>query len=268
LVPDDLPFQTKPQIALVLIEEIIGKNLFAAKWIGCDAAFGSDPTFLASLPKGLYYLANIRSNTQVFLKNPKVGLPPYPGRGRRPKRRKVLAGQPQPKTVAQIAKSRKTTWHPMILAEGAKGPILAEIACLRVFPSYLGLPQETSVWLLMRRTPDGQIKYAFSNAPEDMPLAELAQASTLRWGIEQCFEDGKGHVGMGKYEHRSWPAWHRHMIYVFLALHFLFRLRLRFKKNSSADSAAGPQTRRSRPASPFSDVAGSDRTCQISYASQ
>jgi hypothetical protein len=35
---------------------------------------------------------------------------------------------------------------------------------------------------------------------------------------------------MDHYEHRSWPAWHRHMLYVCLALHFLLRLRLRFKK--------------------------------------
>src|SRR5208337_1685790 len=230
--------------------------------------FSSDPTFLASLPKGLYYLANVRSNTQVFLKKPKIGLPLYSGRGRRPKRRKILAGQPQPKTVAPIAKSRKTVWQPMILAEGAKGPILADIACLRVFPAHEGLPQETSVWLLMRRTPDGQIKYAFSNAPEEMPLSELAQASTLRWGIEQCFEDGKGYTGMGKYEHRSWPAWHRHMTYVFLALHFLFRLRLRFKKNSSVDAPASAQTGYSGPPLSIFESTRSDRNCQISYPSQ
>jgi len=267
-VPNDLPFQTKPQIALALIQEIIEKNLFAVRWVGCDATFGSDPAFLDSLPKGIYYLANVRSNSQVFLKKPQIGLPYYSGRGRRPKRRKVLAGQPQPKTVAQIAKSRKTVWKPMALAEGSKGPILAHIACLRVFPASAGLPQETSVWLLIRRTADGQIKYAFSNAPEDMPLSELAQASTLRWGIEQCFEDGKQHTGMGRYEHRSWPAWHRHMIYVSIALHFLLRLRLRFKKNSCTDSAAGPQTRLSSAPSALSDVAGSHRTRQISYAPQ
>jgi SRSO17 transposase len=268
LVPSDLTFQTKPQIALALIKEIVEKNLLGTRWIGCDATFGSDPTFLASLPKGLYYLANVRSNTQVFLKKPPIGLPLYSGRGRRPKRRKILTGQPQPKTVAQIAKSRKTLWQPMILAEGAKGPILADIACLRVLPAHEGLPQETSVWLLMRRTLDGQIKYAFSNAPEEMPLSELAPASTLRWGIEQCFEDGKGYTGMGKYEHRSWPAWHRHMIYVFLALHFLFRLRLRFKKNSSVDAPASSQTGYSGPPLSLFESTGSDRNCQISYTSQ
>jgi len=268
LVPEDLSFQTKPQIALSLIQRILEKKLLAVQWVGCDATFGSDPAFLTALPKEVYYLANIRSHTQVFLKKPKVGLPLYSGRGPRPKKLKVLRGQPQPKPVKQIAKSRKTVWHTLFLAEGAKGPILADLACLRVFPAHGGLPQETSVWLLIRRTSDGRVKYSFSNAPEDMPLAELAHASTLRWGIEQCFEDGKQHVGMGKYEHRSWPAWHRHMIFVFLALHFLLRLRLRFKKNSSADSAPSPQTGRRRPSSPIADGEGSPRPDQISYAAQ
>jgi SRSO17 transposase len=267
-VPNDFSFQTKPQIALTLIKEIVEKNLFAARWIGCDATFGSDPAFLDSLPKGIYYLANVRSNTQVFLRKPKVGLPLYSGKGRRPKRRQILAGQPQPKTIAQVAKSRKTVWQPLILAEGAKGPIRADIACLRVFPAHGGLPQENAVWLLMRRTPEGQIKYAFSNAPEEMPLSELAHASTLRWGIEQCFEDGKGYAGMGKYEHRSWPAWHRHMIYVFLALHFLLRLRLRFKKNSSANAPPGPQVGCHCSSSPVANVPGSNRNCQVSHAPQ
>jgi len=30
----------------LLIKEIVEKNLFAARWIGCDATFGSDPAFL------------------------------------------------------------------------------------------------------------------------------------------------------------------------------------------------------------------------------
>jgi len=51
-----------------------------------------------------------------------------------------------------------------------------------------------------------------------------------RWPIEQCFEDGKKHLGMDHYENRSWTGWHRHMLYVMLAMLFLLRLRLRFKK--------------------------------------
>ena len=68
----------------------------------------------------------------------------------------------------------------------------------------------------------------------------------MRWPIEQCFEEGKSHLGMGDYEHRSWPAWHRHMMYVFLALHFLLRLRLNNKKNSCVNVTSGSEIDRSR----------------------
>ena len=116
----------------------------------------------------------------------------------------------------------------MVLAEGAKGPIRAAVAALRVYPARDGLPRATPVWLFLRRLEDGQLKAAFSNAPADPPLVALCRAATLRWPIEQCFQDGKSQVGMDHYEQRSWPAWHRHMLYVCLALHFLLRLRHQF----------------------------------------
>jgi len=240
LVPEDLAFQTKPHIAGDLITTIDKTNLFPATWIGCDATFGSDWEFLDALPNGKYYFAGIRSNAQVFLSTPTVSLPPYHGHGRRPSQERIVKGKA--KTVGDIAKSTRCSWSKVVLAEGAKGPILADVACLRVYPSRKGLPQKSPVWLFLRRTADGQIKYALSNAPEDTLLSELCKAATLRWPIEQCFQDGKSQVGMDHYEHRSWPAWHRHMIYVFLSLHFLLRLRIRFKKNSGTDVAASQDT--------------------------
>jgi SRSO17 transposase len=236
LVPETILFQTKPQIAAELIDKIDRANLFPAKWIGCDAAFGSDWDFLESLPQDKYYFAGIKSDTRVFLAKPKVGVPSYSGRGPRPWKPRVMKGAVH--TVAKIARSKKLAWKRVVLAEGAKGPILADVACLRVYPFRDGLPKDSPVWLFLRRMEEGKIKYAFSNAPETTPFAELCQAATMRWPIEQCFEDGKSEVGMDQYEHRSWPAWHRHMTYVFLALHFLLRLRLRFKKNTGADTAA------------------------------
>ena len=239
-VPDDLVFQTKPQIAGELIEKIDQTQLFPAKWIGCDATFGSDWEFLDALPKGKYYFAGIRSDAQVFLRKPTVAVPPYRGRGRRPRKARILKGKAV--TVGDLATSERCSWSTVVLADGAKGPIVAEVACFRVYPSRHGLPHESAVWLFLRRTADGQIRYAFCNAPKDTPLSELCRAATMRWPIEQCFQDGKSQVGMDQYEHRSWPAWHRHMIYVSLALHFLLRLRIRFKKNSGADPPASEDT--------------------------
>ena len=234
LVPEDLAFETKQQIGLELIENVIASGLFPAKWIGADAAFGSDIDFLNALPKDLYYFAGICSDTLVFTQKPKVGLPPYKGRGRRPSKLKVLAGQPKAKTVSDIACSKQLSWKPVIVAEGAKGPIVAKVARIRVYLARDGLPVGDPLWLFLRKNTDGKIKYAISSAPKQIAFSELIKASTMRWPIEQCFQEGKDQVGMDYYEHRSWPAWHRHMTYVFLSLHFLLRLRLKFKKNSTA----------------------------------
>jgi SRSO17 transposase len=239
-VPADLAFQTKPQIARDLLARLAQTARFPATWLGCDAVFGADWAFLDAVPSGLCYFAGIRSDTLVFRTRPRVHVPRYRGRGRQPTKPRVTRGQAVP--VRQLARAKRCPWTPVVLAEGAKGPIRAEVAALRVYPAQGGLPRE-AVWLFLRRTADGQLKYAFSNAPADTPLAELCRAATLRWPIEQCFQDGKSQVGMDHYEHRSWPAWHRHMLYVCLALHFLLRLRLRFKKNAGPDAPAGAPPR-------------------------
>ncbi len=262
-VPEDLVFQTKPQIARALVETIDRTNLFPAKWIGCDATFGADWEFLESLPQGKSYFASIRSNAHVFLQKPVVGLLPYHGRGRRPTKLRIIKGQAS--RVDTIAQSKQCSWTTVILAEGAKGPLRADVACFRVYPSRNGLAQESPVWLFLRRMEDGQIKYAFSNAPHETPLSELCEAATLRWPIEQCFQDGKSQVGMDHYEHRSWPAWHRHMMYVFLALHFLLRLRIRFKKNTGAHASASADTGGGRAATQDADTRLCPGTRDISY---
>jgi SRSO17 transposase len=249
-VPTDLTFQTKPQIARELLARVAPR--FPATWIGCDAVFGADWAFLDAIPPGTAYFASVRANTPVFLTRPRVRVPRYRGRGRKPTQPRVTQGRAQ--TVGAIAQSPACPWTPVVLAEGAKGPIRAEVACLRVTPAVGGLPRDTPVWLFLRRLEDGQIKYAFSNAPADTPLAALCRATTLRWPIEQCFQDGKSQVGMDQYEHRSWPAWHRHMLYVFLALHFLLRLRLQFKKNAGLDAAASPHAGGSGVAVPSVDA--------------
>jgi SRSO17 transposase len=241
LVPADCGFRTKPEIAWDLLARLAQTNLFPATWLGCDSVFGADWGFLDGLPPGLCYFAGIRSDTRVFRTRPRVHVPRYRGRGRKPTKPRVTRGRAVP--VRQLAQSKRCAWTPVVLAEGAKGPIRAEVAALRVYAARDGLPRESPVWLFLRRTEDGQLKYAFSNAPAATPLAELCRAATLRWPIEQCFQDGKSQVGMDHYEHRSWPAWHRHMLYVFLALHFLLRLRLRFKKNAGLDAPAGAPAR-------------------------
>jgi len=66
-------------------------------------------------------------------------------------------------------------------------------------------------------------------------MQEMCQVCTMRWPIEQCFQEGKSELGMDHYEHRSWIAWHRHMTFVFIAQLFLLLIRIRFKKSACFD---------------------------------
>ena len=84
LVPENLSFQTKNEIASDSVKSVI--KTFPARWVGCDASFGSDIEFLKSLPDSVFYFADIKSDSKVFLEKPEVGIPPYSGKGKTSKR--------------------------------------------------------------------------------------------------------------------------------------------------------------------------------------
>ena len=228
-IPEATEFRTKLQLALELLEGLRKRGLFHARWIGCDCTFGSDWKFLDEVGRHSWYFASVKSTTLVWLHQPQMRIPRYRGRGRRATKPQLISGPAV--TVAEIAKGNAVSWQLMKLAEGAKGPIMAEVARIRVIPSRDGVPRK-ECWLYIRKYPDGEIKYALSNAVRSISYRKLNRASTLRWPIEQCFQEGKEQLGMDHYEHRSWQGWHRHMLFIFLAQLFLLRLREQFKKKA------------------------------------
>ena len=229
-IPDSTVFKKKPELAGEMIKEAYASGLFPAKWITCDTAFGNNPDFLDNLPDDLFYLADVPSNTHVWRSRPKTCIPPYCGNGRKPSKVHLKKGEPKSVHVSEIGKGPSLDWKAVILDEGAKGPVIAKIARLRVIESRDALPGEER-WLFLRYCPESkETKYFLSNAPEDIPFEEMSRVCILRWPIEQCFKEGKSEVGMDHYEHRSWLAWHRHMTFVFIAQLFLLRLRHTFKK--------------------------------------
>jgi SRSO17 transposase len=234
-IPDGTEFQTKNKIALDLISESQKSGLFPAKWITCDSFFGRDSDFLDQLPKALYYFAEVPCDTKVFKERPQCEVPQYCGRGRKPTRKTCKLA---PVSVSRLVKDLSLHWKQKVLAEGTKGPLVAQVTRLRVITSRDGLPGK-ECWLFIRKTVEtGEIKYFVSNAPVDISFEQMCQVCILRWPIEQCFQEGKSHLGMSHYEHRSWEAWHRHMTFVFIAQLFLIRIRHKFKKNSNPDSTS------------------------------
>lgn len=236
--PQELVFKTKPQIALELLQNAEATGTFTGNWVGVDSFFGSNPEFLDAVGEKYYYFADIRSNTQVWLERPEIGLPPYKGRGPYPQKEKPLT---EPASVSVIAGDPSLSWQTVSIGEGAKGPIIAEAARLRVIGQRGGLPGK-ECWLFLRKNVDGEVKYALCNARQDKPMEEMVQMSAKRWSIEQLFQEGKSYLGMSDYEVRSYTGWHRHMTLVFLIMHFLLSVRLEFgqKKHLNAPTGQAP----------------------------
>ena len=235
-IPEDKEFSTKNEIAQRMLNRAMCSGLFQARWVGCDAAYGNDHDFLdgLELPKGVWYFAATNAKEQVFREYPEMF---YPERGRgRPRKHPVLSGKPV--SVQEIAEEPSIPWETVVLAEGAKGPIMAERKCIRCFAcrkdgnrNYVKAGEE--IWLYLRKYADGEIKYFVSNAPGELPVHELDRAATLRGPIEQCFEECKSSLGMGHYECRSYQGWKRHMLFVMIAHLFASSIREIFKKKQS-----------------------------------
>jgi SRSO17 transposase/GNAT superfamily N-acetyltransferase len=233
--PEDLPYQAKPEIALALLQQAKATGAFSGRWVGCDSTFGNDPAFLDAVGEEHLYFAAVRSNTRVWLERPGIGIPPYKGRGPRPKKERPLT---DPVPVSEIAHAPTLSWQTVSMGEGAKGPIFANVARIRVIEQRMSRPGK-ECWLFLRQSMDGETKYALSNAPEDIPMEELIRAAGMRWSIEQLFQEGKSHLGMDHYEIRSYPGWHRHMCLVFLVMHFLLTVRLELGQKKLDHASTG-----------------------------
>ena len=249
LVPEELTFKTKPQIALELLAQIEQSGLFQAKWVGVDSLYGNSKEFLDAVSANYLYFADIHNNTRVWREEPIFELPEYKGRGRRPE--KKVANIPS-ESVSDIAKDDSIPWQKMYLGDGSKGPIYGDVKAVqihRAFPEENGITPIRSCWLFIRRHEDGSIRYSVSNAPVETSLQELCQASLMRWPIEQCFKEAKDVLGMDHYEFRSWTAWHRHMLSVFIASAFLLEIRLQIidKKKTVPKHSDGSVTRNRCP---------------------
>ncbi len=236
-IPEELSFQTKPEIGLQLLEVAVERGSLPFQWLAADELYGDSPAFrdgVACLHK--WYLTEIKRTTQVWPERPEVYVPDWSGRGRRPTRLNLRKPTEKATTVDElVAQIPNQAWKRATIKEGSKGPIICDFAFLRIIESRGDLPA-APVWLVIRRNleqPD-EIKFYFRNAPETIPLQDLVRLSGMRWPIETILEEGKGEIGFDNYETRSWLGWHHHMLLVALAHHFLVRLRVRLEGKAPA----------------------------------
>jgi len=216
-VPREVKFHTKPEIAIDMLRRTIAAGKVHFDWITADELYGASGDFLDALEEmRLRYVVETKKNTIVFTADPATLPGAFPG----PKARRKLGcyRYPQAQSVEKVAASLPAeAWQPLLLREGAKGPLVHEFAAVRVWAMRHYKPGPP-IWLLVRRTTEHtDLKYYVCNASAETPWQHMAIASGSRWRVEECLEDGKMHCGMADYEARSWSSWHHHMALVALA---------------------------------------------------
>jgi SRSO17 transposase len=242
-VPAPMPFRTKPELALELIDQLLAWGLHRQPVLA-DAGYGNNSAFRAGLARrGLQYMVGVESTTAVWT-------PPTPPMGLR---WLTAHGQPRPPdsgarplALRELAAALpRQAWRTLTWRQGSQGPQRSRFAACRVQPAHghahYRLELE-SVWLLIEWPADtaAPAKYWFSNLPGEVSMRRLVRLAKLRWRVEQDYQQLKEELGLDHYEGRGWQGWHHHVTLVGLAYAFLLLERRRLKKNAAADFAADP----------------------------
>ena len=229
-VPADVDFAEKWRIGLELLDG--AREWLPGSWVVGDDEFGRCSALRGALRlRQLRYVLDVPCNTLV----------------REPsERRSPLSPEGQPRRplferVDQwVARQPAGRWRKVTVRDGEKGPMEVKVLLATVQTKDEDGRVGAQERLVVLRTCEAKPRtwYTLSNARQER-RAKLAQVHGVRHGIEQLLGAGKGEVGLGHYEVRSWVGWHHHMSLSLLALWFLQLERLRLgEKNAGGDGGA------------------------------
>lgn len=205
-VPADSPFQTKPELALALLDEARAAGIPHA-CVTADADYGDNPRFLNGLEaRRERYIVAVRADFSV------ARLPT----GAPARADQVLATRP------------RRTWRTVRWAEGSRGWQRAKCVVQRAW-RVDGDGTRHAGWLIGQRPARGQPdrpeahKCFWTNvAPRrGRPLVRLVEYAHRRHWIEQYYEEAKALLGWDQFQGRRYDAFHRHAVTVMLSYSFL-----------------------------------------------
>lgn len=222
LIPDDMTYRPKTQIAVELIDRAIASGLEFG-WFTFDEGYGGKPPFLAALlERGHRYIGEVPKTFMGWSRRPVMLEGPEEPRQGRPRLFPRLAvgsapARPVQELACQIDLSFKRTFH---IKDTEKGPEVWHVGWMPFYPQVNGLPGPVHWLIVALPEAGGEAKYFVSNASAGVPLEVLLHVAFSRWHIERCFEDDKGEIGLDHFEVRNYRSLKRHLI--LSAVSFLF----------------------------------------------
>ena len=199
-VPEEVVFQTKPQLAKLMLERALELGV-PFSWVAGDEVYGSGRNLRLWLEgEGLSHVLAIKRSEKLWALTEK--------------------GPRQVRADRLASGVEETGWVRCSAGDGAKGPRVYDWSTVEIRP--LREPGR-GYWLLARRSvakPE-ELAYYVCYGPVGTTLEELARIAGTRWAIEECFEEAKGQVGLDQYEVRRWDGWYRHITLAMLAQAYL-----------------------------------------------
>jgi SRSO17 transposase len=227
-IPEEIEFQTKPELAADLVDRAAGWAVQAAPILG-DCAYGKNTALRERLHDAeLEYVLSVSEEVGVFTSATSFQVPePSPGRGRpnsrpRPDRKPEQIG-------ALIKRLGPEQFKTVTFRDGPDAKRMRSRFCFLRVRAAAAHWQKSSPfppreeWLIVE-WPKGKAQptdYWLSNLPADTKPERLARLARLRWKIELDYKQLKGELGLDHYEGRSWLGWYHHTALVTAAHGFL-----------------------------------------------
>lgn len=246
-IPDDIVFQTKPQIALQLIDRAKGNGIQVMAWTA-DELYGRDGAFLDGLDeRNEAFVVEIPPNAHVWLKKPKLlKKPPHDAKGRPKKFPRVRKRDLKSYEVQNLAKYspafREQTAQRYRIKDTHHGEEVWEIrweTCWRKTHTDALVSNQCTL-IVARNVLTDEMKYFLSNrvpGRDGWSLRKILRVAFGRWPVEDCFREAKEELGLDHFECRGWRCIHRHLYVAILSQ--LFCARVRQQMSPSEDVISG-----------------------------
>jgi SRSO17 transposase len=215
-IPEEIEFETKPELAAQLVERAAGWKIAPAPILG-DCAYGKNTALRERLhDAALQYVLSVSEEVSVFAAETsfEVPQPRDTGSGRQKTRPRPDRG---PEQIGELIKRLGPEhFKTVTFRDGPDGKRKRSRFCfLRVRAANEWEKRSTprrEEWLIVE-WPKGRkapTDYWLSNLPADTKPEQLARLARLRWKIELDYKQLKGELGLDHYEGRSWLGWYHH----------------------------------------------------------
>src|SRR5215813_2188224 len=141
-VPDEVGWQSKPQLAAAMVQALHQRGILPFKYIVADCLYGNSPDFWAACEACVGTVAFVATpaDTRGWLQPLATTTHTYPYKGEQRTKRVAVTDTP-PSTVAELAQALPTTfWYRRTVSEGTKGPITYEFIRKRIMLCKEGQP--------------------------------------------------------------------------------------------------------------------------------